>query len=91
MGPVYYTVRQINGDYAMLISDDGVVIRIPASDIAMQSRYGGGVRVMRLSEGSKVVTLARAPSEEDAQQGDGEPEQDTGLPQDGENDADTQE
>jgi hypothetical protein len=24
MGPVYYTVRQINGEYAQLITDDGV-------------------------------------------------------------------
>lgn len=24
MGPVYYTVRQIMGDYALLVSDEGV-------------------------------------------------------------------
>ncbi len=24
MGPIYYSVRQINGDYAQLISDDGI-------------------------------------------------------------------
>ncbi|MBC5786550.1 MULTISPECIES: DUF3006 domain-containing protein [Clostridiaceae] len=24
MGPVYYTVQKINGDYAVLLSDDGV-------------------------------------------------------------------
>ena len=51
-------------DDIFLISDDGIIIRIGASEITMQSRYGGGVRVMRLAEGSKLVTLARAPSEE---------------------------
>lgn len=24
MGPIYYTVKQIAGDYAMLVSDEGV-------------------------------------------------------------------
>ena len=33
-------------------------------EITVQSRYGGGVRAMRVSEESRVVTLARAPKEE---------------------------
>lgn len=24
MGPIYYTVKQINGDYALLVSDEGI-------------------------------------------------------------------
>ena len=52
-------------DEVFIISDDGVIIRIPADQIAQQSRYGGGVWVMRLAEGSRVVTLACAPAEED--------------------------
>jgi len=51
-------------DDVIIITDDGVIIRIPASDIAVQSRYGGGVRVIRLAEESRVVSLARAPREE---------------------------
>lgn len=48
------------GDELFLISDDGIIIRIPADEITVQSRYGGGVRVMRLTGDQKVVTLARA-------------------------------
>lgn len=53
-------------DDIILISDDGVIIRIPASQIAVQSRYGGGVRVMRIAQGAQVVSLARAPKENDS-------------------------
>ncbi|MEG2204575.1 MAG: DNA gyrase C-terminal beta-propeller domain-containing protein, partial [Oscillospiraceae bacterium] len=54
------------GDDAIIISDDGVIIRIPVGEINVQSRYGGGVRVMRLAEDSRIVTLACAPREEEA-------------------------
>lgn len=53
-----------DNDDVILISDDGVIIRMPVDQITVQSRYGGGVRVMRLEEGSRVVSLARAPKEE---------------------------
>ena len=52
-------------DDVILIADDGIIIRIPCEQIAVQSRYGGGVHAMRLEEGSRVVALARAPREED--------------------------
>ena len=61
-------------DDVILIADDGIIIRIPCGQIAVQSRYGGGVHAMRLEEGSRVVALARAPREE----GDGEEPQDEG-------------
>ena len=66
-------------DDVILITDDGVIIRIPVSDITVQSRYGGGVRVMRIAEGSRVVTLARAPKEEDDED-DGDPSDDADSP-----------
>ncbi|MEG2086955.1 MAG: DNA gyrase subunit A [Angelakisella sp.] len=50
-------------DDIILISDDGVIIRIPAEQITVQSRYGGGVRAMRVEEGSRVVSIARAPKD----------------------------
>ena len=46
-------------DDIILISMDGVIIRMHAADINVQSRYGSGVRVMRLGETDKVVTVAR--------------------------------
>ena len=55
-------------DDVILIADDGIIIRIPCEQIAVQSRYGGGVHAMRLEEGSRVVALARAPREEDTEE-----------------------
>ncbi len=52
-------------DDIILISEDGVIIRIAAASIRLCARPSKGVRVMKLSEGSRVVTLARAPHEED--------------------------
>ena len=45
-------------DDAILISENGTVIRMHVDSIATQSRYGGGVRVMRVDEGDRVVTVA---------------------------------
>ena len=56
-----------HGDDVIMISMEGVIIRMHAEDIAVQSRYAGGVRVMRLSEGDKVVTVARSEREEEAE------------------------
>ena len=63
ISPVSYT--HLEEDDVILIADDGIIIRIPCEQIAVQSRYGGGVHAMRLEEGSRVVALARAPREED--------------------------
>ena len=52
-------------DDVILISEDGIIIRIQASSIRVCARPSKGVRVMKLQEGSRVVTLARAPHEED--------------------------
>ena len=42
----------------ILIASDGILIRIPASDISEFARPSKGVRVMRVSEGEKVVTVS---------------------------------
>lgn len=52
-------------DDVIAISDDGVIIRFAATDVSIQSRYAGGVWVMRLAEGSRVVSIAVAPQEEE--------------------------
>ena len=46
-------------DDLILISQNGILIRVHASDITLQSRYGGGVRAMRLLDGDKVAVVAR--------------------------------
>lgn len=47
-------------DDLIMISDDGVIIRIRVSDVNIMSRYASGVRVMRLNENSSLVSIARA-------------------------------
>lgn len=59
-------------DDIILISSDGIIIRIPAEEISTFARPAKGVRVMRVSEGEKVVTLARAPHEEEKEEDSGE-------------------
>ncbi|MEG0114951.1 MAG: DNA gyrase subunit A [Hydrogenoanaerobacterium sp.] len=51
-------------DDIIMITDDGVIIRISAGEVNTQGRYASGVRVMRVAEGSRIVTLARAPKED---------------------------
>lgn len=51
-------------DDIILISNDGIIIRIEASSIRICARPSKGVRVMKVSDESKVVTLSRAPHEE---------------------------
>lgn len=51
-------------DDIVLISDNGTIIRINASTIRICSRTSKGVKVMRVPEGSKVVSLARQPHED---------------------------
>ena len=60
----------------ILISSDGIIIRIPAASISISHRPSKGVRVMRLGEGDKVATIADVPQDE-SEQTDSLPEDDT--------------
>ncbi len=51
-------------DDIMLIADDGVVIRIKATEISLIGRNTKGVRVMKTNGNSKIVCVAVTPSEE---------------------------
>lgn len=44
----------------ILVSSDGIIIRILASDIRIIGRSAKGVRIMKLSDGAKVVAFTRA-------------------------------
>lgn len=54
-------------DDVIIISSDGIIIRIQANTIRQCARPSKGVRVMRILESgeNKVVTLARAPHDDD--------------------------
>ncbi len=55
-------------DDLILISNDGVIIRIPAQEVGVMSRTAGGVRVMRLKNEARVVTFARTEHEDPSQE-----------------------
>ena len=47
----------------LIISDDGTIIRTAVEGISVYSRYSQGVRLMRLAEGSRVISVARTEHE----------------------------
>ncbi len=74
------TVKIVDdSDDLILISQNGILIRMHADDINVQSRYGSGVRVMRLGEEDKVAMVARverdngAETQKPEEEGEGEP------------------
>ncbi len=52
----------------MIIADDGTIIRVKAKEISKIGRNTKGVRIMKLKEGSKIVSVVATPSEEDEQE-----------------------
>ena len=63
-------------DDVLLSSQEGVIIRMHAADITVQSRYGGGVRVMRLGDTDRVTVVARTDHDDEAETA--KPEQEAG-------------
>lgn len=54
-------------DDIMMISSDGIIIRIRTSDIRIMGRIAKGVRVMRVSEDGRVMSFTRTEHEDDAE------------------------
>ena len=50
----------------LLISDDGTMIRMDCAHVNTYGRTAQGVRVMRLNDGVKVISLALTEKEETA-------------------------
>ena len=75
-GPVAAMKVVNESDDILIISDDGTIIRTHAIGINVYSRTAQGVKVMNLSEGVKVISIARTEREEE--------EEETGLPPAGE-------
>ena len=58
-------VAVVSGEEDLLvISDDGTIIRMDVGSISLLSRSTQGVRVMRLSDGAKVISIAPTDKEE---------------------------
>ena len=71
LGKINYKVSDLKGHVCgikavrddedlIMISNDGIIIRIAVADVNIMSRYATGVRVMRLSENDRLVAFATA-------------------------------
>jgi DNA gyrase subunit A len=73
-GPLVGVTQLFDGDEIMLISDQGTMVRTRGDEVSIVGRNTQGVRVIRLKENEKLVSLARiAEPDEDDQL---EPEED---------------
>ena len=62
-GPIA-SVMMVSGEEDLLvITDDGTIIRMAVSGISLLSRATQGVRIMRLVEGSKVISMEKTERE----------------------------
>jgi DNA gyrase subunit A len=60
---VIVTIRTVqNDDEFIVITSNGVLIRLAAADVSQQGRATNGVHVIRLDEGDKAVAVARIDS-----------------------------
>ena len=64
----------------IMISSDGIIIRIPAKDISVFARPSKGVRVMKTNEGEKVATLSITEHETEDESSESDAENDGEVP-----------
>ena len=57
-------------DDIMIITDSGIIIRTPSSDVSTYSRTASGVIVMRLEKGQKIVNVTKTAKEEEKPEGE---------------------
>jgi DNA gyrase subunit A len=62
-GRMVGAVRVASDNEVMLISSNGTLVRTPVSDISVQGRNTQGVRLIRLDEGDRLVSIERIVSE----------------------------
>ena len=58
------------GEDILVVSDDATMIRMAADSISLLGRSTQGVRIMRLSEGSRVISIEKTDSESEEDNGD---------------------
>ncbi|MEK6983076.1 MAG: DNA gyrase subunit A [Nanoarchaeota archaeon] len=67
-GKVVSICSVTENDDIIFISKNGIIIRVPASDISVIGRSTQGVRLMKLEPSDKVVAAVKAPKENDNKQ-----------------------
>ncbi len=71
-GDVVAVKTVTDADDVIVITEKGQTIRQPVSGIRVIGRSTGGVRVMNLEEGDRMVSVARVPHEDEAEDGAGQ-------------------
>lgn len=59
-----------DNDDIMLISSDGIIIKINVNEVPVYSRYATGVHLMRVGDDTNIVTVARSTRDEDEDEDD---------------------
>jgi len=59
-------------DQVFLINSEGIIIRIRASEVSKLGRTTQGVRIMKIADGTEIVTMAKAPKEDSSAEGESE-------------------
>ena len=68
-GDVVALMEVLSDDELMLITKQGIVIRMPVKGIRVSGRNTQGVRLVNLDEGDLVMDVARVVSEDDRADG----------------------
>ncbi len=68
-GPVVDMQKVVDDDELMIMTKNGVIIRLPIAGVSQQGRATQGVRLINLDEGDEVADVARLANESDAEGG----------------------
>jgi len=67
-GPVVGTAYVQEGDELLLITQQGMILRMPANDVRSIGRATQGVKLIDIEEGDKVVSIARLVEKEEEEE-----------------------
>ncbi len=67
-GKVVSICSVTDNDDIIFVSKNGIIIRVPSTDISVIGRNTQGVRVMRLKTNDKVVSAVKVPRENNGQE-----------------------
>ena len=71
-GDVIGIKKANDGDEIMLMTEQGITIRLPVKDVSVIGRNVQGVRLVRLEEGDKLAAIASVVKEEETAPGEEE-------------------
>ena len=72
------------GEELLLVSERGVIVRMPSDAIPQQSRAATGVRLQRLDSGDRLSEVVLVPPAAEEEETDGDPDTSTDGPAVGE-------